>query len=304
VNLFVMLAAERKSELGMARAVGMRRGGLVGAFATEGWLYAAVASLAGVAVGIGLGRVIVVFTQRVFQTEHNPIELAFTLRPGSIVAAFTIAYVVAVVTVLATSVRVSRLNIIRAIRDLPEPPSPRRARTLVASALAVLLGAAWTLHAAPADEPNGLLLGPILVLAGLGPFLTRVAPRKATLTALAAVSGGWAAAAFAVFPKAAEGAAITSYVFQGVALTGAGVLLVSQQQERIGALLRGLGRGRRLALRLGLAYPLARRSRTGLTVAMYALVVFILTFITSISHMIGGQVDTTTRRVRGGLTCS
>jgi hypothetical protein len=55
-----------------------------------------------------------------------------------------------------------------------------------------------------------------------------------------------------------------------------------------------------LSLRLGLAYPLARRGRTGLTVAMYALVVFILTFITSISFMIDKQVDTATADVSGG----
>ena len=60
VNLFVMLAAERKSELGMARAVGMRRSALVGAFATEGFLYAFAASLLGTVVGIGLGRALVV----------------------------------------------------------------------------------------------------------------------------------------------------------------------------------------------------------------------------------------------------
>ena len=55
VNLFVMLAAERKTELGMARAVGMRRSELVGAFATEGWIYALAATALGVAAGIGLG---------------------------------------------------------------------------------------------------------------------------------------------------------------------------------------------------------------------------------------------------------
>jgi putative ABC transport system permease protein len=53
-------------------------------------------------------------------------------------------------------------------------------------------------------------------------------------------------------------------------------------------------------LRLGLAYPLARRSRTGLTIAMYALVVFILTFITSLAHMIDSEVDTATKHVQGG----
>ncbi len=59
VNLFVMLAAERKTELGMARAVGMRRAELVGAFATEGWLYALVATALGVAAGAGLGAILV-----------------------------------------------------------------------------------------------------------------------------------------------------------------------------------------------------------------------------------------------------
>ena len=58
--------------------------------------------------------------------------------------------------------------------------------------------------------------------------------------------------------------------------------------------------GRALAFRLGLAYPLARRGRTGLTVAMYALVVFILTFITAISFMIDRQVATASADVSGG----
>ena len=44
VNIFVMLADERRSELGMLRAIGMRRAPLVGAFALEGWFYALVSS--------------------------------------------------------------------------------------------------------------------------------------------------------------------------------------------------------------------------------------------------------------------
>jgi putative ABC transport system permease protein len=301
VNLFVMLAAERKSELGMARAIGMKRGGLVGAFATEGWIYALAASLAGVAVGIGLGRLIVVFCERAFNTEHNPLELFFTVRPWNVVLAFAIAYVVAILTVVGTSVRVARLNIIRAIRDLREPPPPRRRRTLFFGAGALALGTLWTLASIQGDDAIGLLVGPVLVLAGLGPFLTRLFRRKPVVTALSALAVVWGAAAFALFPDAAEGASIMAYVFQGVVLTGAGVLLVAQQQEAIAAALSHLGPGKKLALRLGLAYPLARRSRTGLTVAMYALVVFILTFITGISHMIGQQVDASARHVRGGF---
>ena len=64
-------------------------------------------------------------------------------------------------------------------------------------------------------------------------------------------------------------------------------------------MLRRFGR-RALPFRLGLAYPLARRGRTGLTVAMYALVVFILTFITAIAFMIDKQVETASANAAGG----
>jgi putative ABC transport system permease protein len=47
VNIFFMLADERKSELGMLRAVGLRRLSLVGAFAAEGWCYAVLSAIAG-----------------------------------------------------------------------------------------------------------------------------------------------------------------------------------------------------------------------------------------------------------------
>jgi putative ABC transport system permease protein len=169
----------------------------------------------------------------------------------------------------------------------------------VLGAVALVLGTLWTLASIP-DSAYGLLLGPVLVLAGLGPFLSRIFRRKAVVTLLSALGVAWGALVFALFPDAAEGASVMVYVFQGIVLTGAGVLLVAQQQEAVAAVLGRLGPGRKLALRLGLAYPLARRSRTGLTVAMYALVVFILTFITGISHMIGQQVDTGTSHIRGG----
>ena len=107
VNLFVMLAAERKSELGMARAVGMRRSALVGAFATEGFLYAFAASLLGTVVGIGLGRVLVSLSQSAFSSEHNRFDLYFTLKAASLGQAFMISFAVAILTIVTMSVRVA-----------------------------------------------------------------------------------------------------------------------------------------------------------------------------------------------------
>src|SRR3989449_783355 len=58
LNIFIMLAEERKSEMGMARAVGMRRGQLTRLFLFEGSLYSAGASIVGVLVGIGVALAI------------------------------------------------------------------------------------------------------------------------------------------------------------------------------------------------------------------------------------------------------
>ncbi len=299
INLFVMLAAERKSELGMARAVGMRRSALVGAFATEGFIYALAASLLGTVVGIGLGRALVSFSQSAFSSPHNQFDLHFTVKASSLGSAFMVSFAVAVLTIVTLSVRVSRLNVIRAIRDIPEPPRRRKRRWLVVGTAAALLGVAWTVTAMQSNEPFGLLLGPTLLLAGLLPALVRLAPARTSASVIAALAVTWGAVVFAIFPKSAQGASIMMYVAQGIVMTAGGVALATLQQDRIGRALRRFG-GRVLALRLGLAYPLARPSRTGLTVAMYALVVFILTFITAISYMIDRQVTTASANVSGG----
>ncbi len=303
VNLFVMLAAERKTELGMARAVGMRRSELVGAFATEGWIYAAVATLLGVAAGIGLGAVLVSLSARIFATEHNRFDLFFTLKPQSLANSFAIAFVVALATIVGTSLRVSRLNIIRAIRDLAEPP-PRRRRAgwLLAGGVVAACGVALCLQGWSSRDGFALLLGPSLVVVGFAPLGARVLPASTTYSIGALLVVIWGASLFALVPESTKGASVMLYVVQGIVLTTAAVTLVSFQQERLSQALRFLTGGRSLSLRLGLAYPLARRSRTGLTIAMYALVVFILTFITSLAHMIDSEVDTATKHVQGGYS--
>ena len=301
VNLFVMLAAERKTELGMARAVGMRRSELVGAFATEGWIYASISSVLGVAAGLGLGALLVELMASALVSEHNRLDLSLEIEPASLAIAFSIGFAVALATIVGTSLRVSRLNIIRAIRDVAEPPprDPSRWR-LVPAGLAVVAGVAMTLAAAPARDGYGLLLGPVLVIVGLAPFAARLGRGRAVWSLAALLVVAWAASLFALVPATTKGASMTLYVVQGVVLTAAAVTFVSLQQERLSSLLRrASGRGS-LSLRLGFAYPLARRSRTALTIAMYALVVFVLTFITSIAHMIDREVETAAANVSGG----
>jgi putative ABC transport system permease protein len=86
VNVFVMLAEERKPELGVLRAVGMRRGRLVRGFVVEGAVYALVASALGLVVGLGVGRAVVEVAARIFASfapEEGGLDLVFRVtRPA------------------------------------------------------------------------------------------------------------------------------------------------------------------------------------------------------------------------------
>ena len=90
------------------------------------------------------------------------------------------------------------------------------------------------------------------------------------------------------------------FVVQGLVLVGAAVVLTAQHQQAIG---HGIGRvaKRSLSVRLGLAYPLARRFRTSMTLGMFALVVFILVLVSVFASMFAGQIGQFTRDASGGF---
>ena len=82
VNLFVMLAEERKAELGMLRAVGLRRNHLMRAFGLEGACYGLVAAILGAVAGVGVGAAIVVVTRGIFSGDASGnVTLRFAATP-------------------------------------------------------------------------------------------------------------------------------------------------------------------------------------------------------------------------------
>ena len=55
VGIFVMIAEERKGEMGMLRAIGLTRGNLVYTYYFEGFLYSLGSALAGTLLGLVVG---------------------------------------------------------------------------------------------------------------------------------------------------------------------------------------------------------------------------------------------------------
>ncbi len=294
VNVFVMLADERRNELGIMRAVGMHRSELVRAFFLEGVLYAAAAAVFGALAGIGVGAGIIELAKGISTDPTGAtLQLRFAATPTSIVVGALIGLLIALITILATSVRISRLNIIRAIRDLPPPSRRSRGRIAIAVAVvATVLGAVATGSGVAAQDGVGLLLGPAIVAAGLTPLLGKVADRHRIVTALGFAVVVWGLAAPAVSPDAFRNAETIVFVVQGLVLTGAAIAVLARNQHTIGRLVRrAVGGVSNITARLGLAYPMARPFRTTMTLAMYALVVFTLVQISVFTQAFGGQVD-------------
>jgi putative ABC transport system permease protein len=287
----------------MLRAVGLRRTSLVGAFATEGWCYAIVSSIVGTFFGLLLGRGLVALASRLFSSRSadSRLTLHFDFAWSSVQRGLVIGFTIALITVVFTSLWLARFNIIQAIRDITEPARrrPRRRSSYIGLAAA---GVGLLLTAAGVSTSSffALMLGPVLVLVGIGPTLARNLPKVLVTTVLATAVLVWAVVAVPVALMLDGDVDVLQFVVQGLLLVGAGVVIVSQHQSAIGHAL-GRFRPKSLRVRLGLAYPLARRFRTSMTLGMFSLVVFILVLVSVFSAMFSSQVDEFTADASGGF---
>jgi putative ABC transport system permease protein len=136
---------------------------------------------------------------------------------------------------------------------------------------------------------------------GLLPLLTRVIKRRPAVLLVSGFALLWGVFADTILgTRLFEGGSISTFVAQGVLLTFSAVVFLSQIQENLAGILHRVA-AKGLSLRLGMAYPLARRFRTGLTLGMYSLVLFTMVFISVLATVFGGQVDSTTRKAAGGF---
>ncbi|MFN8475508.1 MAG: FtsX-like permease family protein [Anaerolineae bacterium] len=307
--IFALLAAERRPELGMARALGTQRGHLVQIFLFEGALYDLAASIVGILAGLAVA-VLIINTLSGYLTDFG-LRLTGSVEPQSLMIAFCLGLLITFVTVSVSAWRIARLNVVTAVRNLPDEPKP-------APSLADLarsgrpLAFAWGL----------VTRGPLLIL--FGAALALATNNRPTLVALNAT--GWSLAVIGVgltvrWALVALGVTRVTRDRIGFTLAGTGLLLfwargvpgfrISQTEQFVGSLellaLSGLfmvlgavwavaynlellpglisgiaglvRRGAPIAagLRIAAAYPARYRWRTGLAILMFTLVIFTVT---------------------------
>jgi putative ABC transport system permease protein len=300
--IFVMLAAERKHELGIVRAVGMHRGHLMRMFAFEGALYALLASAVGSVAGVGLGWLMVRVIGKAF--AGSGFEIYFATSPENVVIAFCLGMVLTFAVVLISSWWVSRLNVVRAIRDIPEPDRKGRSVKGVLLALATPLAGAGLVWQGLQVEQMGLyMLGLSLLIVGaaLVARMLRVPERISFTVAGILLLGLWLLPVSFAPSGMTEG--IDLFFVSGVMIVLAGVWVIIYNSDLLlGAVVPLFGwlRGMPPVLRAAVSYPMQSRFRTGMTLAMFSLVVFTIVTMSFITAAFGSIFEDTDR-LSGGF---
>lgn len=306
--IFVMLAAERRSEMGMARAIGVQRSHLVQMFVTEGVIYDLVAALFGVALGLGISYLMVGFLGGIFNNVSSQLGVAgaffrfsFHVQPSSVLIAYCLGVILTFGVVTVASWRVSHLNIVTAIRALPDDANAKTRSLLNRiwrwsfGPLLALLGA-YCWRAPWGDGYTNVLLAVTLLLAGvlilverlleptprpmgsrpeqvqrllftllgLGLLVIWTVPWDALIgraTSVLDQTGPLFLAAFALRAPMIILGAILAIMFNADALTWAFSHLVGGLSSLTPV------------LKTAIAYPLSTRFRTGMAMVMFAMII-------------------------------
>ena len=108
----------------------MQRGHLVQMFVSEGMIYDLVAAALGIVLGLAISYAMIGFLGGIFNAAAQQVssELSgslftfrFNVAPTSVVIAYALGVLLTFAVVTVSSWRVSRLNIVSAIQNTPEP---------------------------------------------------------------------------------------------------------------------------------------------------------------------------------------
>lgn len=289
VLIFVLLAAERRTELGTLRALGASRRQVTAMLLYEGLAYDLMAAGIGILVGAAVAVGLIQLAAQALSSFG--VELVSYIEPRSLLFAYCLGAVITMASIVASAWQAGRLTIVAAIEDLPEPPSQagvQRALTIGCS----LLGAAALAQWLSAGSRFALPAGASVVLALLGmasllrPVLRRMGLATQTADRLRFSLAGALLMAYWLIPDDALGTltwvrplprSVDLFFVAGLSLVlGAVMVLACNLQVAAGAIRRlGAWRpGGALLPRLALTFPTQHPRRTGLTVAMFGLVVF------------------------------
>ncbi|MBM3945648.1 MAG: FtsX-like permease family protein, partial [SAR202 cluster bacterium] len=280
--IFSMLAAERKAEMGMSRAVGMQRRHLVRMFMAEGAIYGLGSAVVGAVIGMGLGLLLVRVAASLISDvpDAGDFTLAGHVEPTSVLVSFLAGSILTLLTVAFSSWRVSKLNIVKAIRDIPDVQPNRAGRgTLIFGILLTVIGVASLFGGFTSAQSTTFGIGVSLTLFGLGMVLRWFGvSQRWVLTAVGGLLVLYWLLPPSIYNKIRDDWNEDFSIFfvaSFLIVIGAVLVVVNNSRITIGILAGTIGRIRRLTpiIRSAVSYPMRFGFRTGLSMVMFGVVV-------------------------------
>lgn len=313
IGIFVMLAEERKGETGVLRAIGLRRRELVYSYLFEGVAYAAGSAAAGTVLGVGVGFLLADLAGTILRSEGIPagaIVQSFTVTGTDLVAAYVVGFLLTLVTVIVACRRASRLNIVRAIRDIPEPRPAVRTYTWLAvlgAALAVL-GVVGLLgsYRGTTDLAYPIVTG-AMVIVGVGLVAARFVANRYAVTGIGLGLAVWTGTEplHVLLFGSSHGSSLFNLFILGILLIGGTLLVVLPNADLLVRGLRTLAGPRGASspvVRVGTSYPARQPGRTAVSLTIFSLVVFTLIATAGVGSTLQGSLDATIADQSGGYT--
>ncbi len=308
INIYTMLAEERRTEMGIMRAVALKRQQLVMVFAYEGFVYSAVASVIGAIAGAALGALVVAGLSEVLAQDQNSTldALPLTIKPATLLLSGAAGLLISFITAFVTSVRISRLNIVLAVRDLSEPASDRPGRwQLVAAPLALILGGLGAVLGFVSENGYLQYIGPCVMLISGAAIVGRLASPRLVFTI-----GGASIIAYSFLADRLEhveklideGPGL--FMLSGIFMLLAGMMIIAFNLSVVLWVVRfsasGLSKLEPI-VRIAIAYPAINRARTSFTMGMFGLVIFGVTLISVYGGLLDGFIDANLEKAAGGF---
>jgi putative ABC transport system permease protein len=307
VNIFTMLGEERKGENGVARAIGMRRSQLRRLMTYEGTIFAALAAAIGSALGVALAYIIVWAMSGILKFEDFSFNLVdyFTFTPISLVLGYLAGFSLTLLTVYLTTRRISLLNIVRAIRNIPEPPVARSDKRPFRIGLLSLLGGAILMIMGISFENLAFASsGLSFMTLSIGLLLRRMTSERLAWNLAGILTLMiWMPLPYGlkIFPYESD---IEGFVVAGLFIVVAALLIVMFNSDSLIHIITKVFRVRkeyRAVLKTSISYPLKAKFRTALSIFIFGLVIFTMTTLTVVAGLMSVNIDRMVAETSGGF---
>ncbi len=290
--------------MGMSRAIGMKKTHLRKLFVYEGLVYACVAAGIGMIVGVIMADVIIIGISGMPMFGDVNLSNYFTFSFFSLAISFAAGFMITIVTVYFVTRRISNLNIVRAIRNIPEPAVKKEDKKAFRMGLATFGIGLVLMLLGMRGSSLALALGGLSIIGISSGLLLRrfIGDRPAWVIAGAFVLFVWVPKGdFKIFNYPSG---IEMLIVSGMFMIVACLLIVMFNSKLFVSFFTTIFRfknGYRAVIKTSISYPLKAHFRTGISIFIFAIVIFTITALSMMTGMLGIGITKMVDETSGGF---